>query len=219
MVDKFVLLLFGVFISVALFCCGCSQVLMDDPTGADIAIQEIAAQSTKLIIKTNCPTYLPVALIDVPPYTRYTPGADLPVAFKGKVNGGKIIIDRFVGPVDRLYHKFQLINPQTLQTLGFAHWVTDLSALPRRNFEIPWPKNTIKGLSCITSLEDAKHLGVRYATDNIILNLALDFSGNPKETWMVDGVKIPINTSYFEELDKKIKGMNEIGRASCRERV
>jgi len=200
-------LLVGGLVVVSVLCCGCNRVAMAD----DIAIKEIAAQDAKLIIRTNCPPQLSVALIDVPPYTCYTPGADLPVVFQGSVKDGQIIIDRFDGPVDRLYHKFQLIDSKTSQTLGHAHWVTDLSALRPRNFEIPWPDKTIKGLSCIISLEDAKYLGVSYATDNLWFDSAFDCSKGPGDIWLVDGVEIPLNPEYFQQLDETVKGLNDIG--------
>jgi hypothetical protein len=163
-----------------------------------------------LLVKVDGPKKQ-VKLIELRPYQKYRLEADFPVVWQGKPTGDTIKIARFDGKKDRMFSKFQLVDAATVQPCGPAHWVTDTSALPTRDFDFPWPKETIKGLSCVVMVDDAAKLGIKYATDNIWFHQAFDWSDNPKEFQEVDGEKVPINTTYFEKMDKKVKALTDAG--------
>jgi len=52
--------------------------------------------------------------------------------------------------------------------------VDDLSALPARDFDFPWPES-IKGLQ-VQDVDDAIALGVKYAGINVMVPSVIDWS-------------------------------------------
>ncbi len=150
-------------------------------------------------------------LVELRPYQNYPPTGAATVAWEGSLASRQVTIPRFCEGRDRLYAKFQLVDAPAKRALGPAHWVDDLSALPAWNFAMPWPESK-KGVSCPVDLEDLKTLGARYADTGIVLAGIFDWTGGtPRETWEVDGQKIPINTYYMQEFDRQIKRLTELG--------
>lgn len=174
------------------------------------AITEIAASENTLMIKTTA-SKENAKLIELRPYEEYSPDKDFPVVWQGKLTAKPLKISRFENGKDRLFSKFQLIDADTAQTLAPVRWVTDLSALPVRDFDFQWKADSVKGLSCIVMVDDAQKLGVNYATDNIWFNQAFDLGENPKDFITIEGEKVPINMNYFAAVDRKVKEMTDAG--------
>jgi len=151
------------------------------------------------------------SIIELRPYQTYPPAATANVAWRGRLPCPQVTVPRFSGDRDRLYSKFELVDTSTARPIGPVHWVDDLGGLPAWDFTMPWPRCK-KGVSCPVDLEDLKTLGARYADTGIVLAGIFDWSGDtPRETWEVDGERLPINTSYIQEFDRQIKRMTELG--------
>ncbi|MFC1739237.1 DUF4838 domain-containing protein [Planctomycetota bacterium] len=175
------------------------------------AITEIAASEKTLVITTSAGKEN-AKLIELRPYEEYSSEKDFPVVWQGELADKPLEISRFKDGRDRLYSKFQLIDSDTAQTLGPLRWVTDLSAIPARDFDFKWEADSVKGLSCIEMTEDAKKLGVNYATDNIWFDKAFDlFSGDPMDFITIEGEKVPINMEYFAQMDRLVRSMTDAG--------
>ncbi|UCH34375.1 MAG: DUF4838 domain-containing protein [Armatimonadota bacterium] len=180
------------------------------PAAADaIGISRIAAEQGKLAVSVHVPPGTGARLVELRPYERYAPGGDAAVLWQGKSAGAAIEIPRFDGARDRLFSKFQLADAHDGAALGNAHYVDDLSALPRRDFELPWP-DSIKGLQ-VQMVDDAIALGVKHAGINVMLPSVVDLSGASQETWEVDGEEIHINTGYVNALDATFKPLTGAG--------
>jgi len=175
-----------------------------------LGVLGIAAREEALVVSVRAPRGRVVRLVELRPYQTYAADAELPVVWEGKVKGATVTVPRYEGRRDRLYSKFQLVDGKTREALGSAHYVTDLSALPARSFDFPWPKS-IKGLQ-VQMVDDAIALGVKYAGINAMVHVVIDCSGKtPEETWEADGERIPINLDYVRQLDAQIKPLTEAG--------
>ncbi len=175
---------------------------------AQPAIETIAAHPGVLSVRLSGAGE-PVRLVALRPYE--TDAAGAPVVWEGPADGSEVSIARENAGVDRLYAKFRLVDASTGEAIGPAHWVDDLSALPARDFAMPWPASK-KGVSCPVDLEDLAALGARYADLDVMLAAVLDWSGGPAtETWEVDGQRIPLNAAYLADLDRKVRRMTELG--------
>lgn len=171
----------------------------------------ILAQQNSLKITASAPAGAPVLLIELRPYQTYEPGRQGAVVWKG-VGRGELEsweIPRFDGSRDRLYSKFQLVEAKTRQPLGPAHYVDDLSALPVRDFDFPWPQS-IKGLQ-VQDVDDAITLEVKYAGINVMVPSLIDRSNSSDEVWEVDGGRIPLNRGYIGQLDAQFKKLTDAG--------
>ena len=121
-----------------------------------------------------------------------------------------IVIDRFDEQHDRLYSKFRIIDANE-KPLGSMRYVTNLSEIGARDFEIPWPKS-IKGLTCIFDVNDAIETGIKHAHVGIRLDSVFDrWNKKPIVTWDVDGEKVAINMNTIQDLDSKCKQMTDAG--------
>ena len=71
---------------------------------------------------------------------------------------------------------------------------------------------SIKGLSCIVDINDAKELGVNYCTENFSIGDLIDWSNpDPAVYVIVDGQKIGIKQQYVQSLDKRLKTLTDGG--------
>ena len=53
---------------------------------------------------------------------------------------------------------------------------------------------------------------MKYTDTGVVLAGVFDWSGGaPRETWEVDGEKLPINTYYIADLDRQVKRLTELG--------
>jgi hypothetical protein len=174
------------------------------------AITNISAFATKLVIRlVDAPD--PLRIVELRAYETSSPGGVGTVVWEGRPVGREVTVARFREGRDRLYAKFQIAHRTQGQAVGSPHWVDDLEALPAWGFAMPWPQSK-KGVSCPVDLEDLKALGARYADDGVVLAGVFDWSGEkPRETWEVDGQKLPINVYYIRELDRRVKRMTELG--------
>ncbi len=153
----------------------------------------------------------PGRLLELRPYQSSAPADEHTLVWEGRLGTQDVTIPRFVDNRDRLYSKFRLLFGGTDLPPGPTHWVDDLSALPAWSFPIPWPKS-IKGVTCPVDIDDLKALGVKYTDTGILLAGIFDWSGNtPRETWEVDGEKLPINVDYIASYDRQIKRMTDMG--------
>lgn len=152
-----------------------------------------------------------VDIVELRPYQQYESDKNYPVVWQGKAQKKSIIIDRFDGKKDRLFSKYQLVDTDSKNTIGHPQYVTDLSLVSARDFEIPWPKS-IKGLACIRDVNDAAELGVKYANENVTINSLLDITGKTSElSWQVDGVTIGIDADFVRKMDEKLSRMTKAG--------
>ena len=180
--------------------------------GAEVGISRIAADEKGLTISASAPTGVELVLNELHPFQRYEPEAsDRLAPMRVRIDGtGRIRVPRFDGARDRLYSKFQLTDAKTLRSFGAPCYVTDLTDLPARTFDFPWPKS-IKGLQ-VQMVDDAIALGAKYAGINVTIPSVIDRSGaNPSETWDVDGAKLPINMAYIRQLDASFKRLTDAG--------
>jgi len=151
------------------------------------------------------------AIIELRPYEEYAADADHAPVWQGVPSQGWLTIPRLADKRDRLYSKFQLIEPGTGEALGDPRFVDDLDGIGAWDFDMPWPKS-IKGVTCPVDVDDLIALGVKYTDTNVMLPSLIDWrSDAPQETWEVDGQKIGINLSYVRHFDEQIKRMNEAG--------
>jgi hypothetical protein len=188
----------------------CLTLAMVIGAGGKPDITTIRAYPDKLVIHLGGGEG-PARLIELRPYQFVAPADSHAVVWYGRLGTQDVTIPRFAGDRDRLYSKFQLVDANTKLPLGSPHWVDDLTALPARSFPMPWPASK-KGISDPVDLDDLKTLGVKYADTGIVLAGIFDWSGNPpRETWEVDGQKLPINVDYIAFYDRMVKRMTELG--------
>lgn len=174
-----------------------------------LGIAGIAARERGLVVRLQAPGGRLLSLVELRPYQEYRAGAGQPVVWQGCAGGGPVEVGRFAGERDRLYSKLQLIDGRSGRPLGAAHYVDDLSALPDRDFPLPWP-TSIKGLQ-VQMVDDAIALGVKHAGVNVNINAVLDRSGKAAETWVVDGQRLGINSDYIRQLDSIFGGLTAAG--------
>jgi len=177
---------------------------------AEPTISSIAATESELIVHIDAPGERPVALAELEPFEQFDPdGARY--AWKG-VSVAEVSIERFPAKRDRLYRKFQLVDHATRRPLGRPRYVTDLSALEPRTFDIPW-YNSIKGLTCPVHLDDFIALGTKYAVDNAPVSNLIDWGNpDPEMSIEIDGQLIPINGRFVREwMDKRYKPLTDAG--------
>lgn len=173
-----------------------------------LAISRIAATQDKLVFTTGPAAAGTLRLVELRPYQTYSSG--LPVVWTGEVTDDRIEIPRLDGPRDRLYSKFQLIDPRTDRPVGSAHYVDDLSALQARSFPFLKPAS-IKGVQ-YPVMDDAISIGVKHSAENVLVNSLIDWANpSPEETWEVDEVKVPINMNYVRDMDERVKRMTDAG--------
>ncbi len=171
----------------------------------------IAANDGHIIFSFANPGHQQVIMYELRPYEEFSPDGSYPVCFQGMMTEEPVVIDRFDDGRDRLYSKYKLVDGVSGHPLAAPQYVTDLSGLKARDFEIPWPEE-IKGLTCIVDIEDAVEVGARYADEGIVLGLLIDWQNpNPEMTWEVDGVEVPINAGYVRHLDSKYRTLTELG--------
>jgi len=150
-------------------------------------------------------------ILELRPYQTFSPDQEYPVAWEGTVDGGEVSIPRFAGARDRLYSKLVLVDAENGQPVGAPRYVDDFSALPVRDFDMPWPES-IKGVTCPVGVDDLVALGVKYADTNVGISGLIDWRNpDPAVTWEVDGRKIGINMGYVRGFDEHIKQMNAAG--------
>jgi len=150
-------------------------------------------------------------ILELRPYQTFSPDQEYPVAWEGTVDGGEVSIPRFAGARDRLYSKLLLVDTENGQPVGAPRYVDDFSALPVRDFDMPWPES-IKGVTCPVGVDDLVALGVKYADTNVGISGLIDWRNpDPAVTWEVDGRKIGINMGYVRGFDEHIKQMNAAG--------
>ena len=173
----------------------------------------IAAEENSLFISTTG-SGRNVKIVEMKPYHKtYTSQQNLPAVWQGKLENTTIEIPRFDDQRDRLYSKFQTVDAKSLEPIGHTRWVTDFSRLNVPATDFGWDINYKKGISLVSDVSDAKELGVKHATENLVLAWMFDWSGQSKEYWSVDGQNIPINTEYFQQLDLFIKSRTDAGIA------
>jgi hypothetical protein len=150
-------------------------------------------------------------LVELRPYQTYSPDADLPLAWEGRLSGKPLGVPRFVDGRDRLYSKFQLVEAKAGKALGSAHYADDLSGLPAWDFAMPWPEGK-KGITCPVGTQDLLDLGVKYVDFGVLVSMVADWGNpNPEATWEVDGQRVGINMGYVRSLDAQIKPMSDAG--------
>ncbi len=153
----------------------------------------------------------PIRLLELAPQETYTPGGNDPVLWEGTPGKDEIVIGRFDGPRDRLYRKFQIVDAANGEAVGPPQWVTDLSGIGARDFEIPWPESK-KGVTCIVDVSDAIELGTKYLSEGVVISQIIDWRNpNPEAVWEVDGEKIPINMAHVRNMDRKYKELTDAG--------
>ena len=186
---------------------GCA---MARPAGGQTGIVRVAATPTSVQINV-AGAGQQAKLVELRPHEDYDATRDWPALWEGLLTPQTLEIPREHEQRDRLYSRFLLIDAATKQPVGPPQWTTDLSALPARDAEIPWPKS-IKGITCPVDLADIEALGVKYVDTNVVLAGVLDWrSESPKTAWEVDGEKIGINLGYVRGLDAQIKRMTDAG--------
>ena len=174
-------------------------------------IVAITAHDTTLSLEFETAGSTDIRLVELRPYEDYRPGAAFPVVWSGKAGQAPIVLPRFDGTRDRLYSKFQPVDPGTGQPLGDPGYVTDLALSGIRTFDFPRPRS-IKGLTCPVDLDDVVALGVKYINDNVNIASVFDLgSAHPSETWDVDGEKLPVNTSCIHLLDNRFRKLTDAG--------
>jgi hypothetical protein len=174
------------------------------------AITSIRALPDKLVIRLAGDARQG-RIVELRPYQTYSPTVPGVTAWEGRLQGGEVTIPRFRDGRDTLYSKFQFVDAATNRALGPVHWADDLDALPAWHFAMPWPQSK-KGVTCPVDLDDLKALGVKYMDTGVVLAGVFDWTGGaPRETWEVDGRKLPINTFYIADLDRQIKRLTDMG--------
>jgi Family of unknown function (DUF5722)/Domain of unknown function (DUF4838)/Glycosyl hydrolase family 67 N-terminus len=171
-------------------------------------VSGISVTESQVVAHVQAPDR-PVALVELRPYQQYAAEAGYPVVWDGDVEGGAIRVPRFDGPRDRMFSKFLMVDGQTREPIGEAHYVTDLSALDVWDFDFPWPES-IKGLQ-VQMVDDAVALGVKHAGLNVGLPQVIDWSGKSDVFHEADGERIAINMGYISGLDKTVKGLTDAG--------
>ncbi len=120
-------------------------------------------------------------IVELRVYQDFESDGDYPVVWEGDAAEASIVsIPRFDGERDRLYSKFQLLDAESGQALGYTRYVTDVDAIVERDFEIPWPESK-KGLTCITDIDDAIETGTRYGDEGVLLNEIIDWDNSDPE--------------------------------------
>ena len=153
----------------------------------------------------------PIRLLELAPQEDYTPGGNYPVLWEGTPGKDEVVIDRFAGQRDRLYRKVQMVDNANGEAIGSPQWVTDLSGIGARDFEIPWPESK-KGVTCIVDVTDAIELGTKYFDEGVVISQIIDWKNpNPEAVWEVDGEKIPINMAHVRNMDRKYKRLTDAG--------
>ena len=175
----------------------------------DPSIVSIAARDDALVVRVSA-TDAPVNLVELAPFQLAEVAKEAQPLWRGRPAAGDIQIPRFDGERDRLYSKFTLTGPEG-EPLCAPRYVTDLSALPVREDEIPWP-DSIKGVTCPVDIPDLLELGVKHVDFGVLLAGVVNWTDeDPEEYWVVDGHKVGINRDYVESLDRQIEPMTDAG--------
>lgn len=180
------------------------------------AITKVAATPKKIVLTLGEDEAAPevdgrLRIVELRAYMDYASDGDYPVVWKGKAARKPIRVDRFAGPRDRLYAKWQLVDDATGKPIGRPQYSTDLSALDAREFELTWPASK-KGVTCIIGIEDAIETGTDISDESLILSDLIDLGRTGDgPTWTVDGVEVPICAEYLAELDERFKAMTDGG--------
>ena len=195
---------------VLVLCAALGGCTMTRPAGGRTGILRVAATPTSVRINV-AGAGQPAKLVELRPHEDYDATRDWPTLWEGRLMPQTLEIPRDHGQRDRLYSRFLLVDAVTRRPVGKPQWATDLSALPARDFAIPWPES-IKGVTCPVDLDDLKALGVKYVDTNVVLAGVLDWrSKEPKAAWNVDGEPIGINLDYVRGLDAQIQRMTAMG--------
>ena len=173
------------------------------------AIDHIAATQQELVVNLQNPGRQHISLVELRPYQTYDPQETFPILWEGRAKAQPIRLDRFDGPRDRMFSKYQLVITKTGAPLGPSHYPTNLSALGARDFPFLWPKS-IKGLQ-VQMVDDAIALGVKHGAINLYIPHIIDRSGTSPETLEIDGRIFHINSDYIRGLDATVKGLTDAG--------
>ncbi|MCX7016932.1 MAG: DUF5722 domain-containing protein [Candidatus Sumerlaeota bacterium] len=177
------------------------------------AIAGVQATADAIRIRVGDVPAADIALAEMPIYETWRPDAKMAFVWQGKPAGGAIEIPRFDGPRDRIYSRFQLVDPATRRAIGAAHFVDEVSALPTPDFHFPWPKS-VKGLSDAPAghVEDLIALGVKYLKTNVELSSMFAWKDDqPAEPFEMDGRTFRMNANYFQGLDAQFKPLADAG--------
>lgn len=174
-------------------------------------IDTIIAGDTEITITLSSDDY-DVTIVELAPYESYCPNKAGSVV--GRADALDVVkINRFRDDYDRIYSKFLAVDPKTRRPLGSARYITGFSDAVRRIFPLPRPAEK-KGLTCIVDLDDAVKLGVKYINENVSIEKILDLQSEyPNNTFLFEGVQIPINMPYIQKLDAKLKRFTDEGIA------
>ncbi len=179
---------------------------------ADSAVLEISANAHKLMLELPDRGGAHGAVREFPAEALAGDAGGV-VVWEGKLDGGRIEIDRFDGVRERIYSVFRL-EDEAGDAIGAPVWTTDFATAATFSFPNPATK---KGLNSVVMLEDAVELGAGHVVENIAAGSILDLDApDPELFQVVDGRKIGFKTAAVRRLDERLlgyrrAGMNAIG--------
>lgn len=186
------------WLTIGVFFFGISQQLTAQEL---VQISSIAVDTKSVAISLKGPVSAKVKLLELNPFAPKPTPENGRLVWQGTAESHGVKLDRFDRKRDRLYSQWLLVDAANNQPLGSPHWADDLSKLSSRRDQFPKP-GSIKGVQCILDVKDALNLGIKQAAHNVMVSHIIDLSGQPpRETWEVDGHKIPINVDHIRHLD------------------
>lgn len=151
-------------------------------------------------------------LFSFPLYTDLTTPAAGTQAWEGDLRGEtKLSIPRTLGAIDRLYHRFQLVDAATGKPVGTPRFADDLRELPSSPPSLPWPAS-IKGVSCPVDVKDLAELGVRHTHINVSANAIVSVDEAHRDeafSRLVDGQRAWFNPNQIRALDRTIRELTD----------
>ncbi|MFO1022698.1 MAG: DUF5722 domain-containing protein [Planctomycetales bacterium] len=166
-----------------------------------VRISSIVVDAKTVSVLLDGPRSEKIKLLELSPFAAGPTPEQGRLVWQGTAGSQGVKFDRFDRGRDRLYSQWLLVHSETNHPLGAARWADEISKLSPRRDHIPKP-GSIKGVQSILDVKDALNLGVKQVAHNVLVSQIIDLSGNPpRETWDVDGHKIPINIDHIRHLD------------------
>ena len=134
--------------------------------------------------------------------------------WEGPLHGDtKIAVARLAGPVDRMFHKFQLFQHATGKAIGSQKYVDDLHSLNFTPPSLVWPAS-IKGASCPVDVKDLVELGVKHTHINLNAAAMIHLDESQRDdafSRVVDGRRIWLNPDTIRALDRTTRELTDAG--------
>ncbi len=135
--------------------------------------------------------------------------SDHHVVWRGVPDGDRLTLSRHQERRDLVYSRFELVEVSSGRQFGGQRCTASVVAPADRSFAFPRPAS-IKGLQ-VQMVDDAIALGIKHAGLNVSLTQLLSANSDSPLAIEVDGERIPLDSSYVDSLDARVKPLTDAG--------